>query len=76
MSRPSSGQKIDRPVSVSPWMIAQLIELGPRVQRQERGMVLNGAAARCVDDFIRNDVGDVGHDAEVGIERSEHFDAF
>ncbi len=30
VSRPLSGQKIDSPVSVSPWMIGQLMALGPR----------------------------------------------
>ena len=30
MSSPSSGQKIESPVSVSPMMIGQLIELRPR----------------------------------------------
>src|SRR5262249_50186399 len=30
VSSPLSGQKIDSPVSLSPWMIGQLIALGPR----------------------------------------------
>ena len=30
VSSPLSGQKIDRPVLAEPWMIGQLIELGPR----------------------------------------------
>ena len=39
-------------------------------------MVLNGAAARRIDDFIRNDVSDVGHYAEIGVERLEDIYAF
>ena len=37
VSRPSSGQKIERPVSVSPSMIGQLMELGPRCRGSSDG---------------------------------------
>jgi hypothetical protein len=32
-----SGQKIDSPVSVSPWMIGQLMALGPRYFGKSEG---------------------------------------
>ena len=37
VSRPSSGQKIETPVVASPWMIAQLIALGPRWRGRSDG---------------------------------------
>ena len=39
-------------------------------------MVLDRAAVWRVDDFVGDDVGDVCHDAEIGVERSEDVDAF
>src|SRR3546814_3921478 len=40
----------------------------PAVQRQQRGMILDGALGRQVDDRLRHEQGHVGHDAEVRLE--------
>ena len=51
-SKASSGQKMVSPVLVSPWMIGQLIELGPRCFGSNEGwywMVprLGASSTRC-----------------------------
>ena len=75
-SRPSSGQKIVRPVRVLPIAIGQLIEEGPAVLGQQRGVVLDRAVGRQVDDRLRHEQRDVGHEAEVGLERVHELERF
>jgi len=53
-----SGQKIERPVSVSPLIIGQLI-------------ALNRAFGRDVEEILRHEQSDERHHLQVGLERAE-----
>ena len=76
VSRPLSGQKIDSPVSVSPLMIGQLIALGAAIGRQQRGMILDRAVGRDVEEFLRNKQRHERHHLQVGLERAEFLPDF
>ena len=71
VSSPLSGQKIDRPVSFSPRMIGQLMADGAAIGRQQRGMILDRAVGRDVEEVLRHEQRDEGHHLQVGLERLE-----
>ena len=65
VSMPSSGQKIEMPVVVSPWMIAQLIALRPRWRGSSDGWYWIVPVHRQVEDGLRDELLHEGHDAQV-----------
>ena len=69
VSMPWSGQKMVRPVSVSPLMIGQFIALEPRCSGSRLGWYWIVPRGGSREDFARDDVRDEGHHAEVGFER-------
>ena len=71
VSSPLSGQKIDRPVSFSPLMIGQLMALGAAIGGQQRGMILDRAVGRDVEEFLRHEQRHERHHLQVRLERAE-----
>ena len=68
VSMPLSGQKMVRPVLVSPWMMAQFIALAPRCLGSKRGVVLDGLQRGREEHPLGKNVGDERHHVEVGRE--------
>ena len=50
-----------------------LVGAGAAVERQQRGVILDGPLGRQVDDVLRHEERDVGHDAEVRLQRLKVF---
>ncbi len=65
-SSPSVGRKMVSPVSVSPLMIGQLIELGPRYFGSSDGWYWIVPCFGMLDEFLRRELQHEGHDADVG----------
>ena len=70
VSSPLSGQKIDSPVSFSPWMIGQLIALGAAIGAAAARVILDRAVGRDVEELLRHEQRDERHHLQVGLERA------
>ncbi len=62
------GPEDREPVRVSPWMIGQLMELGPRWSGQQRWVVLDRAVRGQIEDLLGDDQRHVRHHAQVGLQ--------
>ncbi len=59
-----------RPVFVSPRMMGQLIDEGPRYLGSSDGWYWIGTLPRNVDEILRRELQHERHDAEVGVQRA------
>jgi hypothetical protein len=74
VSRPLSGQKIESPVSFSPFLALDDRPVDRRcaaIGGQQRRVILDRAVGRDVEEILRHEQGDEGHHLQVRLQRLE-----